>query len=34
MPPRIRDWVGAGILVVALIGLVALLFYLTWRSAA
>jgi hypothetical protein len=34
MEPRRRDIVGAGLLVVALLGAVALIFILTWQGAA
>ncbi len=34
MGPRARDVIGAGLLAVFLMGLVALLFFLTWQAAA
>jgi hypothetical protein len=34
MEPRRRDFVGASLLVLALAGLVALIFILTWQGAA
>lgn len=33
MEPRARDVIGAGLLAVVLIGLVALLFFLAWQAA-
>lgn len=34
MEPRRRDFLGAGLLAFVLIGLVALIFVLTWQGAA
>jgi hypothetical protein len=34
MEPRRRDFVGAGLLALVLMGMVALIFVLTWQGAA
>jgi hypothetical protein len=34
MEPKARDLIGAGLLAAALMGFVALLFFLTWQAAA
>ncbi len=34
MEPRRRDFVGAGLLALVLVGTVALIFVLTWQGAA
>ena len=33
MEPRLRDAVGAGLMALILIGLVALIFYASWQAA-
>jgi hypothetical protein len=33
MEPRLRDAVGAGLMALILIGLVALIFFATWQAA-